>query len=178
MSAVSATPQVPVIVYVWVSLVKSGSPGHAAMEIGGGTTPATGYVSFAPLVEGSISGAGKFFDKEHDRSHYAGRGLWIGCIYGLDTEKMLQKLKADLASPPAYGPLNECATTVRTYLVEGGGNELASWWSSWSLGGVVSPDDLEDYAQSIVERTRDRGSYDHSVRGEGSLGWALGIGRN
>lgn len=168
----------PVIVYVWVSLTKSGSPGHAAMEIGFGTTPATGYISFAPLQEGSMSGAGKFYDKAHDNEHYKGRGLWIGYIYGLDTGKMLTKLATDIAAPPHYGPLNECATTVRTYLVAGGGDGFASWWSSWSLGGVVSPDDLEDYAKSIIARTKDKGSYERSVRGEGSLGWLFGIGRN
>lgn len=177
MPSATSSSAAPVKVYVWVSLIKSSSPGHAAMEIGRGSTPETGYVSFAPLVEGSISGAGKYFDKEHDKQHYAGRGLWKGYIYGLDTEKMLKALKADLASPPHYGPLNECATTVRRYLVEGGGNDLASWWSSWSLGGVVSPDDLEDYAKSIVHATKHIGSFQTTTRGEGSPGWIFGIGR-
>lgn len=40
-----------VTVYVWVSLIKARSPGHAAMQIGDATFPNEGYMSFAPLVE-------------------------------------------------------------------------------------------------------------------------------
>lgn len=157
-----------VTVYVWVSLIKAGSPGHAAMSINLASLPENGYISFAPEESGSISGAGKFFDRAYDVEHYKNRGVWTGTIYGLDTDKMLNQLKADLASPPAYGVFNECATVVRSYLKLGGGDQFASWWSRNNLP-PISPDDVEDYAKSIIKGTQDKGSYGFKTVGEGTL---------
>lgn len=137
------------------------------MQIGGAVYPKEGYISFAPLVEGSIRGAGKFFDRFHDDEHYKGRGLWVGHIYGLNTDEMMKQLQADIGSPPAYGPLNECATVVRRYLKAGGGDEFASWWSRNNIP-PISPDDVEDFARSIVGNTKDKGSSERTIRGAGS----------
>jgi len=157
-----------VTVYVWVSLLKAQSPGHAALSIDGASYPSSGYVSFAPLQSGSISGAGNFYDRFHDDEHYKGRGVWIGTIIGLDTTKMLEQIKADVAAAPAYGPMNQCATTVRRYLKLGGGDAFASRWSRNSIP-PISPDDVEDYAKSIVAGTRQSGSTGQTIRGKGSL---------
>jgi hypothetical protein len=156
-------------VYVWVSLIKARSPGHAALSIGDAIYPSEGYVSFAPAVSGSISGAGKFYDRNHDTSYYARRGVWIGTIYGLDTAAMLHAISKEVASPPAYGAFNECATTVRRILKIGGGDTHASWWSSWNTH-PISPDDVEDYASSIVDNTKTIGSSAVRIRGEGTIG--------
>lgn len=158
---------VQVTVYVWVSLLKAKSPGHAALQIGDAVYPQQGYVSFAPLESGKIRGAGKFYDKFHDDEHYSGRGVWIGHIFGLNTDAMLKKMAEDLGAVPAYGPMNECATTVRQYLKIGGGDEFASAWSRNSVP-PISPDDVEDFARSIVNKTKDKGSSAIKVQGEGS----------
>jgi|GEM_PF-4546319 len=60
-----------VTVYIWVSHMASKSPGHAAIALcPGANTPEEGYVSFAPLKEGSPKGPGKFYDRAHDIEHY------------------------------------------------------------------------------------------------------------
>lgn len=68
---------------------------------------------------------------------------------------------------------NDCANAS---LVERGGNTFAVWQNSYNLGTVVSPDDLEDDAESMVETTKEKGfSYSQmSTRGQGSLAWILG----
>jgi len=157
----------PVRVYVWVSHIQSGSPGHAALQIGGGKTPDDGYVSFAPEVQGSVSGPGKFYDKSHDDKHYNGRGVWIGTIWGLDIAAMRIKLREEYKGGMHYSYRNECATTVKRILIKGGGDKLASWWSRKNVG-PISPDDVEDFARSIVENTKPNGSYSEKINGVGT----------
>lgn len=155
-------------VYVWVSHIQSGSPGHAAIQIECGTTPATGYVSFAPEVQRSISGPGKFYDKSHDDEHYSSRGVWIGTIWGLDTENMRKQLRKEYEGGMHYHVLNsQCATMVKRILSIGGGDKLASWWSRNNVG-PISPDDVEDFARSIVEKTKPNGSYSEKINGLGT----------
>lgn len=159
-------------VFVWVSLVKGQkikdiSPGHAAMSINNASRPDQGYISFAPLKSGNINGPGKFYSWEEDQKHYKKRGLWLGRIFGLDTEKIKTQLAKDIATPPIYNLGNECATTVHRYLKLGGGDKFASKWSQ-TIFVFITPDDVEDYAKSIVAGTKDKGSYGGSIIGEGS----------
>ena len=154
-------------VYVWVSHIQSRSPGHAALQIERGTTPDAGYVSFAQEVQGSVSGPGKFYDKSHDEKHYKGRGVWIGTIWGLDTVAMGEQLRKEYEGGMHYGARNECATTVKRILSIGGGDKLASWWSRENVG-PISPDDVEDFARSIVEKTKPNGSYSEKINGVGT----------
>lgn len=80
---------------------------------------------------------------------------------------MLRQIQAEVDRPPAYGPMNECATTVRRFLKLGGGDQFASWWSRNNVP-PITPDDVEDYASSIVSNTKANGSYQTSIKGEGS----------
>ncbi len=166
-----------VTVFVWVSLVKAVSPGHAAISLHPeAKIPEEGYVSFAPLEEGSISGPGCFYPKNHDMQHYGSiesppgerRGVWTANLYGLDVNAMYQQLRIDLKNVPHYSISNECATTVHRYLQIGGGDQFASWWSRNVLG-FWSPDDVEDYARSIAENTRNLGSNFRKHSGQGTL---------
>ena len=159
----------PVTVYVWVSLVSAKSPGHAALSIRpSAERPLDGYVSFAPKASGSIYGPGHFFDRAHDTEHYSKRGVWIGTIYGLDVDKMTRQFRIDCRAPQTYSPFNECANVVHRYLAIGGGDELAGRWSRHALL-TWSPDDVEDYARSIVENTTRLGSTGTKRRGEGTM---------
>jgi len=166
-----------VTVFVWVSLIKAMSPGHAALAIRpNATKPEDGYVSFAPEQAGSIAGPGFYYPKEHDIDNYGdiqsdstqGRGLWVANIFGLDTAPMKLQLENDLKNPPRYSLSNQCATTVHRYLQLGGGDEVASWWSR-NVIGFWSPDDVEDYAKSIVENTASLGSTARKHSGEGTV---------
>ena len=159
----------PVFVYVWVSLVKAKSPGHAAMAL---TQESTcfddGYISFAPKVSGCIDGPGKFYDRHHDKKHYQNRGLWVGEIHGLDVDAMWQRWNRDRQRSHHYSIRNECATVVHRYLKAGGGDQFATWWSSKVLA-FWSPDDVEDYARSIIQSTHRLGSNGKKFRGEGTV---------
>jgi hypothetical protein len=165
-----------VIVIVWVSRFKKTSPGHAAMMIDPPSlTPEDGYVSFAPVKSGSVYGPGKFYDYAHDYDHYIDekaerRGCWVGKIYGLDTDRMMEQFLIDQKHPPTYSISNECATTVHRYLQIGGGDKFAGIWSRNVLG-FWSPDDVEDYARDIVKKTHDLGSYGHKIDGAGTMRW-------
>lgn len=157
------------IVIVWVSLLKAKSPGHAAMMIRpNARTPAHGYISFAPRKSGDLYGPGKFYDFQHDCKHYKDRGFWIGCIHGLDTDKMMKQFLTDFAQPQTYSVFNECATQVARYLKHGGGDQYASLWSS-KVVGCWSPDDVEDYARSIVVGTKSKGSHARKIKGQGTM---------
>ena len=115
---------------------------------------------------------------EHDVEHYGdiqrnpgmGRGLWVGDIYGLDVDRMKRQFDQDRKNPPHYSIGNECAMTVHRYLQLGGGDDFASWWSR-NVIGFWSPDDVEDYARSIVKATRDQGhpSIGRKYKGEGTV---------
>ncbi|HEV3117570.1 MAG TPA: hypothetical protein VGY58_10980 [Gemmataceae bacterium] len=164
-----------VIVRVWVSRVRKVSPGHASLAIFPHSSVAlNGYVSFAPVKSGSIHGPGKFYPFAHDRAEYmcatddGVRGCWTGKIYGLDAKKMMREFLRDQRRAQTYSLLNECATQVHRYLVVGGGDRLAS---AWARRAVLfwSPDDVEDYARSIVAHTRRLGSFGHKVVGAGTL---------
>lgn len=167
-----------VTVYIWVSHLASGSPGHAAIALcPGAETPEEGYVSFAPLKEGSPKGPGKFYDRAHDVKHYGNisqsseerRGVWIANLYGLNVADMLLQLKKDLENVPEYViPSNQCATTVQRYLQKGGGDDYASWWTRKVLG-FWTPDDVEDYAESIADNTKKLGSNYKKYAGIGTL---------
>lgn len=160
-----------VVVRVWVSLVKASSPGHAALAIRPtAQLPDEGYVSFAPQKSGSVYGPGKFYPWEHDKKHYVdtGRGVWTGHIFGLDVPKMLRQFLNDLAQPQTYSIFNECATNVRRYLALGGGDKFASAWSR-NVVGFWSPDDVEDYARSIIKNTQQLGSFGIKTKGQGTL---------
>lgn len=162
--------QGPVTVYVWVSLLKANSPGHAALSMGpAAATPQSGYLSFAPRVAGSAHGPGHFYSRAHDVEHYAKRGVWIGTIYGLDVDSMMRSFHQERMTPPTYSLLNECSTVVHRYLAIGGGDKLASQWSRTLLVNVWSPDDVEDYARSIVNATATLGSQGIQRRGEGTI---------
>jgi hypothetical protein len=163
-----------VVVRVWVSRVKATSPGHASLAIFPNSRRVeNGYISFAPIKSGSIRGPGRFYPFEHDYHHYIrpkgdrARGCWIGHIHGLDQQKMLNHLK-HVNKHQTYSPSNECATQVHRYLQIGGGDKLASWWTRWALV-LWSPDDVEDYARSIVEGTRHLGSRQHRFVGAGTV---------
>ena len=146
-----------VIVQVWVSRVKKTSPGHAALKIvPHAHTPHTGYVSFAPVKSGSIYGPGKFYDYQHDHEHYMvpqgteeARGCWIGKIFGLDTEKMMQQFQKDSKIAQTYSLRNECATQVHKYLVIGGGNKFASTWSKHALASPFVADQMSTIVLSV-----------------------------
>lgn len=160
-----------VIVRVWVSLLKSKSPGHASLAIvPTAKTPEEGYVSFAPLKSGSMHGPGKFYSWDDDHRHYVGtnRGVWTGFIFGLDQQAMLQRFKSDLAQPQIYSIFNECATNVHRYLEHGGANRFASLWSRNALF-FWSPDDVEDYARSIVNGSQHLGSQGVKTKGKGTV---------
>jgi hypothetical protein len=164
-----------VIVRVWVSRIRKISPGHASLAIfPHSTVPHNGYVSFAPVKSGSVYGPGKFYPFAHDRAEYIHpkddkpRGCWIGKIYGLDTEKMMRQFLHDQRRPQTYSLFNECATQVHRYLVEGGGDQFASLWSRHAVL-AWSPDDVEEYARSIVEHTRRLGSDCRKIRGAGTV---------
>jgi hypothetical protein len=165
-----------VTVWVWVSRIKKRSPGHAALAImPGAAKPAEGYVSFAPQESGSIRGPGKFYSSEDDKRHYftpdddGPRGLYKAMIFGLDTAAMLRQFQRDQELPQLYSPLNECATNVHRYLKLGGGDRYASWWSRNLIVPIWSPDDVEDYARSIVKGTRHLGSSDEKIAGAGTI---------
>lgn len=171
-------PNSHVTVFVWVSHIKSTSPGHAAIALQpGAETPQAGYVSFAPLTEGNIDGPGKFYPKSHDIKHYGTvsqtsnerRGVWIANLYGLNITSMMKRLESDLSSVPNYSISNQCATTVHRYLQIGGGDQFASWWSSHVVGGIWSPDDVEDYAKSIADNTKNLGSNYKKYSGVGTV---------
>ena len=176
---VNFDPSSHVTVFVWVSHIKSKSPGHAASALQpGAETPQAGYVSFAPLTEGDMDGPGKFYPKSHDIKHYGTvsqtsnerRGVWIANLYGLNITQMMKRLENDLSSVPNYSvPKNQCATTVHRYLQIGGADPLASWWSSHVVGGIWSPDDIEDYAKSIAENTKNLGSNYKKYSGVGTV---------
>lgn len=160
-------------VFVWVSLLRARSPGHAAMALfPQARTPEDGYISFAPSEQGSISGPGKWFTLDHDLGEYAGphhvRGVWIGKIYGLNVQAVHHAFKHHLHHPPHYNLFNECASQVHRYLQIGGGDRLASWWSRKVLL-TWSPDDVEDYAKSIIRQTRHLGSHGQQIVGEGTI---------
>lgn len=164
-----------VTVRVWVSRLKKTSPGHASLALFPHShSPQTGYISFAPARSGNISGPGKYYDYHHDFGSYStpsddkSRGCWIGTIYGLDVEKMWQHYSQQLSSPPWYSIMNECATQVHEYLVIGGGDKYASWWARNAIG-FWSPDDVEDYAKSIIKNTRELGSKEQKIVGAGTI---------
>ena len=82
----------------------------------------------------------------------------------------MKRLENDLSSVPNYSvPKNQCATTVHRYLQIGGADPLASWWSSHVVGGIWSPDDIEDYAKSIAENTKNLGSNYKKYSGVGTV---------
>ena len=163
-----------VIVRVWVSRMKKTSPGHASLAIRPqASNPQEGYVSFAPIKSGSVYGPGKFYSLAHDLNEYdkptddGARGCWVGRIYGLDTDKMM-KAFSQINQMQVYSLFNECASQVHKYLVIGGGDKFASRWSRNALL-CWSPDDVEDYARSIVTNTRHLGSYGQKVVGAGTV---------
>lgn len=165
-----------VTVWVWVSRIQKRSPGHAALAIvPDAGKPAEGYVSFAPQQSGSVHGPGKFYTHEDDKHHYiapdddGARGLYKAMIFGLDTRKMLRHFHRDQEMPQTYSMRNECATQVHRYLKIGGGDQFASWWSRNLIVPVWSPDDVEDYARSIVKNTRHLGSSDEKIIGAGTI---------
>lgn len=164
-----------VTVRVWVSRLKMHSPGHASLALfPQSITPSTGYISFAPEKSGSVNGKGKFYDYQHDFENYnnssdtGARGCWIGTIYGLDINKMWKEFSKHLSNPPWYSIRNECATQVHHYLELGGGDQFASRWSRNAIG-FWSPDDVEDYAKSIIKNTIHLGSKEQKVVGAGTI---------
>ena len=163
-----------VIVRVWVSRLKKTSPGHASLAIRPQATDAQeGYVSFAPIKSGSAYGPGMFYSLAHDLNEYdkptddGARGCWIGKIFGLDTDKMLKAFSQNNHTQ-VYSLFNECASQVHKYLEIGGGDKFASRWSRNALV-CWSPDDVEDYARSIVSQTSKLGSTGQKVIGAGSV---------
>ncbi len=163
-----------VIVRVWVSRIKKTSPGHASLAIHPHAQSAQeGYVSFAPIKSGSVYGPGKFYTLAHDLDEYdkptndGARGCWIGKIYGLDTDKMMKAFTKDNHTQ-VYSLFNECASQVHKYLQIGGGDKFATRWSRNALV-CWSPDDVEDYARSIVDHTRHLGSTGNKVVGAGTV---------
>jgi hypothetical protein len=164
-----------ITVRVWVSRIRKTSPGHTSLAIfPHARTPEEGYISFAPVESGSISGPGKYYDFQHDRDEYLAssddkpRGYWIGWIFGLDAQRMWRHLVHHIQHPPHYSLFNECATQVHHYLVIGGADKYASWWSRNVLL-AWSPDDVEDYAKSVIAHTRHLGSREHKVKGAGTV---------
>ena len=164
-----------VIVRVWVSRIRKTSPGHASLAIRPSARNAhQGYVSFAPIKSGSVHGPGKFYPLEHDLGEYnrptddGTRGCWIGKIHGLDTHRMLSAFLRDQRHAQTYSLFNECATQVHKYLAIGGGDKFASRWSR-NVVLCWSPDDVEDYARSIVAHTRHLGSHGRKIVGAGTV---------
>jgi len=164
-----------VTVRVWVSRIRKKSPGHAALAIlPHSRTPADGYVSFAPVTSGSVYGPGKFYSFAHDRDEYdkptddGPRGCWVAKIYGLDTHKMMDHFMRDSKHSQIYSLFNECASQVHKYLVIGGGDKFAGRWARNALL-CWSPDDVEDFARSIVAHTRQLGSTGHKFVGAGTV---------
>src|SRR4051794_7738203 len=91
-----------VTVRVWVSRVRKRSPGHASLALfPHSRTFQDGYVSFAPVVSGSVQGPGKFYPLDHDEAEYVApdddgpRVVWVGKIFGLDVPKMWQQFQKD-----------------------------------------------------------------------------------
>ena len=164
-----------VVVRVWVSRFRKMSPGHVSLAITPKSTkPEDGYVSFAPAQQGRISGPGRFYSSADDYGEYVQpsddppRGCWIGKIYGLDAASMLSSFQQAIKHPTHYSPFNECATQVHRYLVIGGADRFASRWSR-NVIATWSPDDVEDYAKSIVHHTRGLGSVGHKFVGAGTI---------
>lgn len=164
-----------VTVRVWVSRVRKVSPGHAALAIfPGSRTVGDGYISFAPVKSGSVYGPGKFYPLEHDLEEYQNctddpaRGCWVGKIYGLNPHKMFDSLRRHTKHAQVYSLFNECATQVHRYLKIGGGDTHAGLWARNALV-CWSPDDVEDYARSIVNHTRHLGSSAEKIVGAGTL---------
>jgi hypothetical protein len=164
-----------VIVRVWVSRFKKTSPGHASLAIHPHSrTALDGYVSFAPAKSGSIYGPGKFYPYDHDAEEYGAskdvspRGCWVGKIYGLDVARMMEAFLRDSRRAQTYSLFNECATQVHRYLAIGGGDRYAGIWTRNAVA-FWSPDDVEDYARSIVHHTRRLGSTSHLHVGAGTV---------
>ena len=165
-----------VVVRVWVSRIKKTSPGHASLAIHPNAhTPEEGYVSFAPVKSGSVHGPGKFYSYKHDHHSYMvkqtnekTRGYWIGHIYGLDTTKMMNQFAEDSSHPQTYSIFNECATQVHKYLQIGGGDNFSTSWNRTAML-FWSPDDVEDYAKSIIKHTHHLGSRGHKIVGAGTV---------
>jgi hypothetical protein len=164
-----------VTVRVWVSRFRKTSPGHASLAIfPHSSTAHDGYVSFAPVVSGSIYGPGKFYPLEHDVAEYSTpsddptRGYWIGKIHGLDAHKMMHRFSHDNRHGQTYSLFNECATQVHKYLAIGGGDRHSGLWARNAMI-FWSPDDVEDYARSIVAHTRHLGSTGHKIVGAGTI---------
>lgn|GEM_PF-1267269 len=164
------------IVRVWVSRFKMVSPGHASLAIYPHSKKSqNGYISFAPVKSGSVYGPGKFYPLSHDEAEYMRqndngmvRGCWIGHIFGLDQQKMLKHFRHASQHTQTYSLMNECASQVHRYLSIGGGDKFASWWSR-NVVLTWSPDDIEDYAKSIVESTQKKGSFGVKVVGAGTV---------
>jgi hypothetical protein len=133
-----------------------------------------GYVSFAPVQSGSVYGPGRFYPLSHDIDEYdkpaddGARGYWIGRIFGLDTVAMMKELQRSNRYSQMYSVTNECATQVHKNLRLGGGDRFAGLWSRHAIA-FWSPDDVEDYAKSIVAHTRHLGSYGIKVIGAGTV---------
>ena len=81
---------------------------------------------------------------------------------------MMHHLMHALHHSETYSLFNECATQVHRYLKIGGGDSYAGTWSKHVIG-FWSPDDVEDYAKSIVNHTRRLGSTGHKFRGAGTV---------
>jgi hypothetical protein len=164
-----------VVVRVWVSRFKKTSPGHASLALRPDSrTPQDGYISFAPKQEGSVYGPGEFFTYDHDQRHYGRtkddgpRGYWIANIHGLDVARMIRAFARNNRHAQTYSLFNECATQVHRYLKIGGGDKYAGLWARNALL-CWSPDDVEDYARSIVANTRRLGSTSRQYVGAGTV---------
>ncbi len=154
------------------------SPGHASLAIlPNSSRPEDGYVSFAPAKPGSVYGLGEFFDFEEDLDHYVKssddgpRGIWIGKIYGLDQHKMLRHFSAASMSQ-TYSPTNEFPRDPSSPLSPASVAEtnLPVYGRGRSIVPIWSPDDVEDYARSIIAGTRKLGSVvGIKVRGAGTM---------
>lgn len=134
-----------------------GSPfGHAAIALDvAALTEAQGYLSFHPSAEGLrklLPNAPVFRSRQEDYEEYRKNKLFDAVLYGLDVEAMRKRYRAWRAGHPTFSAARCCSWLVHHLLEAGGGDEYASWLSSWVIG-QWSPDDVKDYAGSIVQHT-------------------------
>lgn len=138
---------------------RSGSPGHAAIEIG------SVYVSFWPGEEHFIlpltwSGYNTK-SKVEDLSHYRAsrQNHWFRTIPnnlggpGLDEEKMLTRWNEIQLQNPDYTTKFQCSAVVNELLIAGGSKSFVENtfqnFESWFVY-AVSPSDVKDYSEALI----------------------------
>ncbi|WP_425615911.1 hypothetical protein NA78x_005846 [Anatilimnocola sp. NA78] len=157
-----------VIVYVW-SKGPDSVAGHAAI----GLSPAamdvdSGYLSFNPAKDAStwdklFGSPPSAHTRADDLVAYKRSKHFRAVICGLNMDKMHSRFAelSDKKTQSKYAVLTPgrevCSSAVKEVLKAGGGDKVASWWSSFAVG-EWTPGDVKDYSTSIVNGTKDKGS--------------------